>query len=144
MELFASQDPRSYSLYFGPVKLPGLSRNGPLDTPDRSRNKIQKCSYRVLAISEKKDSTPLHQGLNVMLCFGVACKACSFSQLLYAISTFRLFINENSTVNTMYDEFFITALKSSQEILAYPGNNPVNKAFFLFLVTVLTSFHCNS
>ena len=35
MEQFASQDPRSYSLYFdlkidfGPEKLPGLSRNGP-------------------------------------------------------------------------------------------------------------------
>ena len=37
MEFFASQDPRSYSLYFdlniwydfGPVQLPGLSRNGP-------------------------------------------------------------------------------------------------------------------
>ena len=32
MELFATQDPRSYSLYFdfGPVKLPGLSRKGPI------------------------------------------------------------------------------------------------------------------
>ena len=84
--------------------IPVIGRKFGLDTPDRSRNKIQKCSYRVLAISEKKDS-PLHQGLNVMLCLGVACTACSFFQLLYAISTFRFFINEYSTVNAMYANF---------------------------------------
>ena len=33
-------------------------------------------------------------------------------QLLYAISTFRLFINENSTVNVMYGVFVIMDLKS--------------------------------
>ena len=33
-------------------------------------------------------------------------------QLLYAISTLRLFINENSTVNAMYGVFVITDLKS--------------------------------
>ena len=33
-------------------------------------------------------------------------------QLLYAISTFRLIINENSTVNVMYGVFVITDLKS--------------------------------
>ena len=35
-----------------------------------------------------------------------------FFQLLYAISTFWLFINENSMVNAMYGAFVITALKS--------------------------------
>ena len=35
-----------------------------------------------------------------------------FFQLLYVISTFRLFINENSMVNVMYGVFVITALKS--------------------------------
>ena len=33
-------------------------------------------------------------------------------QLLYVISTFWLFINENSTVNVMYGVFVITELKS--------------------------------
>ena len=36
----------------------------------------------------------------------------SFFQLLYAISTFRLFINENSKVNVTYSVFVIAALKS--------------------------------
>ena len=49
----------------------------------------------------------------------------SFFQLLYAIATLRLFINENSTVNAMYGVFLssvfvITALKSWN--WAFPGN----------------------
>ena len=35
-----------------------------------------------------------------------------FFQLLYAISTFWLFINETSTVNAMYTLLVIMALKS--------------------------------
>ena len=49
MEYFTSQDPRSYSLYFdisicifdfGPEKLTGLSRNGPLGPISRKTRKL--------------------------------------------------------------------------------------------------------
>ena len=49
-----------------------------------------------------------------------------FFQIVYAIhvSTFRLFINENSTVNAMYGVFFVylSLQPSSHEIWAYPCN----------------------
>ena len=46
-----------------------------------------------------------------------------FFQLLYAISTFRFFINENSKVNAMYGVFVITAL--SGYFWAYPINTAI-------------------
>ena len=57
-----------------------------------------------------------------------------FLQLLYAIPTFRSFINENSNVNAMYGVFlvFLFLRPSSHEICAYTGKNghPVNTAKF--------------
>ena len=46
-------------------------------------------------------------------------------QLLRAISAFRLFINEISTMNAMYGAFlvYLSLRPSSNEIWAYPGNN---------------------
>ena len=71
-----------------------------------------------------------------------------FFQLLYALGTLRLFINENSAVNAMYGVFLscvfvITALKSCQLNLPRKYGHLVNTAnFFGPLVTVLTRFHC--
>ena len=65
---------------------------------------------------------------------------------MYAISTFRLFINENScsrNASALYDVFVITTLKSRN--LIRPDNTVtplIWPIFFYPLVTVLTGFHC--
>ena len=69
-----------------------------------------------------------------------------FFQLLYAISTFLYFINENSTVNAMHGVFLVclSLRPSSHEIWAYPGNavTPLIRPMFLGpLVIVSTGFH---
>ena len=50
------------------------------------------------------------------------------------VTTFRLFINENSAVNAMYGVFVITALTSRRRFEPAPVMGP--------LVTVLKGFHC--
>ena len=55
------------------------------------------------------------------------------------VTTFRLFINENSAVNAMYGVFVITALQSRRRFEPAPVIRPI---FFGPLVTVLTRFHC--
>ena len=55
------------------------------------------------------------------------------------VTTFRLFINENSAVNAMYGVFVITPLKSRRRFEPAPVIWPI---FFGPLVTVLTGFHC--
>ena len=62
-----------------------------------------------------------------------------FSLSLYAIFTFWLFINENSTMNAMYGVFLVhlSLRPSSHEI--YTVIRPI---FFAPLVTVLMGLHC--
>ena len=55
------------------------------------------------------------------------------------VTTFRLFINENSAVNAMYGVFVITPLKSRRRFEPAPEIRPI---FLGPLVTVLTGFHC--
>ena len=61
-----------------------------------------------------------------------------FFQLLYAISTFRLFINENSCsryANALYGVFVIMALKSWNWACPYnTATTAVNKAKFFLLI----------
>ena len=55
------------------------------------------------------------------------------------VTTFRLFINENSAVNAMYGVFVITPLKSRRRFEPAQVIRPIS---FGPLVTVLTGFHC--
>ena len=64
-----------------------------------------------------------------------------FFFLLYAISTFRLFINENScsrNANALYVFFF----HYGPQVKKFEPAPIIRPIFFVLLVTVLTGFHC--